>query len=125
MGCHQPDGRGAAGAGSKEDDSDSEYEEENAPPEDSPVETPAPRTVTSPIPLFGMPPPFVHVDALSVRDSVNCVVPKPSAPRSLNAKAGKLNAGLFAGKAIAATKSKSIMDPMAVSMPSHVDFMAS
>ena len=51
----------------KENDSDSEHEEKEVTPEDSPVEMLAPRKVTSPIPLFGMPPPSMHVDAVSVR----------------------------------------------------------
>ena len=62
----------------KENDSDSECEEEEAAPEYSPIETPTPQTTTSPIPLFGMPPPSVHVDATNVRDSVS------SAPKAAN-----------------------------------------
>ena len=55
------------GLAAKEDGSDSEHEQEEAVPEDSPIETSMPRTTTNPIPLFGMPPPSVHVDAVSVR----------------------------------------------------------
>ena len=67
----------------KENDSDSEHEEE-ASPKDSLVEmatrcnlaTLAIRDLADLIPLSGMPPPSVHVDVVSVRDSVNSIVPR-------------------------------------------------
>ena len=42
------------GLAAKDDDSDSDHEEEEATPKKPLVETSAPHTVTSPIPLFGM-----------------------------------------------------------------------
>ena len=69
--CEELQGLAARG-----NDSDSEREEEEAALKESPAETSAPRTVTSLIPLFGIPPPLVHVDATSVRDSVSSAMPK-------------------------------------------------
>ena len=112
------------GLAAKENNSGSEHEEEEAAPEDSPVETPAPRIVTSPIPLFGMPPPSVHVDATSVRYSVSSAMPKQPTTPLLDAEAGKPNAGVFMGKADAVAKGKFILDPMIGSTPPHMDFTA-
>ena len=78
------------GLAAKENDSDSEHEEEKATPKDSPVETLAPRKVTSPIPLFGMPPPSVHVDATSVRDSVSSACQGSQHPHCLTLKLGSV-----------------------------------
>ena len=100
----------------RENDSDSEHEEEEVAPKDSPVETLAPRTVTSPIPLFGVPPTSVHANIASVRDSVSSTMPKQTALPLVNAEAGKANA---------ATKGKFILDPMIGSTPPYVDFTAS
>ena len=69
-------GEDLQGLAAREKDSDSEHEEGEAAAKDSPGETPMPHTVTSPIPLFGMPPPSVHVDVASVRDSVSFAVPR-------------------------------------------------
>ena len=69
-------GEDLQGLTTRENDSDSEHEEEETAPEYSPVEMPAPCKMASPIPLFGMPPLFVHVDAMSVRDSVSSIVPR-------------------------------------------------
>ena len=113
------------GLAAKEDDSDSECEEEEAAPEASPIETLAPRIVTSPIPLFGVPPPSVHVDAMSVRDSVSSAVPRQLAAPLLGAEAGKADAGLSAGKADAAAKGKFILDPMVGTAPLHMDYTVS
>ena len=113
------------GLAAKENDLDFEHKEKEATPEYSPVETPAPRKMARPIPLFGMPPPSVHVDAASVRDSVNSTVPRQPAPPLLNADAGKSDAGLFAGRADVAAEGKFILDPMVGSMPPNVDFITS
>ena len=86
---------------------------------------PTPHTVTDPIPLFGRPPPLVHVDAASVRDSVSFVVPRQLAAPLLNAKAGNADGGLSTGKADAAAKGKFIPDPMVGTAPLHVDFRVS
>ena len=118
-------GEDLQGLVAKENDSDSEHEEEEAAPEDSPVEMPAPRKVTSPIPLLGMPPLSVHVDAASVRDSVRSAVPKQLAAPLLDADARKPDGGLFTGKADAVAKGKLILVPMIGSTPPHVDFTAS
>ena len=83
-------------------------------------------TVTSPIPLFGIPPKvpvvfFGTFDDASVRDSVSFVVPRQSA--SPMQEAGKPTEGLFIGKENAATKGK-FLDPMVGSPASYMDFMA-
>ena len=109
----------------RENDSDSEREEEEAALKDSPVETAVPRTVTSPIPLFGMPPTQVHVDTASVRVLVRSAVPRQKTAPLLDAEAGKADAGLSTGKADATAKGKFILDPMIGSTPPHVDYAAS
>ena len=76
------------GLAAKEDDLGSEREEEEAAPEYSLVEMPAPRTVTNMIPLFGGSPPLVHTDLVSVRDSVSSVAPKQVAPPLFDVEAG-------------------------------------
>ena len=113
------------GLAARENDSDSEREEEEAALEDSPVETFAPHIVTSPIRLFGVPPPQVHVDTASVSDSVSSIVPRQTAPPLLDSEAEKTDAGLSVGKVDAATKGKFILDPMIGSTPPHVDCTAS
>ena len=118
-------GEALQGMAARENDSDSECEEEEATLEASPAETSAPRTRTSPIPLFGVPSPLVHVDAMSVRDSVSSAMPRQPAAPLLDAEAGKADAGLSVGKAHAATKEKFILDPMVGTTPPHVDYTVS
>ena len=94
----------------------------------SPKKVPkAPRIVTSPIPLFGIPPKasavsFRTFDDASVRDSVNSTVPKQAAPPMQ--EGWKPVENLFARKATAAEKGK-FLDPMVGSPPPYMNFTAS
>ena len=82
--------------------------------------------MTSPIPLFGIPPKaptvsFGTFDDASVQDSVTFAVPRHSVPSMQDA--GKPMEDLFAGKTTAAKKGK-LLDPMIGSPPPYVDFTA-
>lgn len=68
---------------------------------------------------------FVPFDVANVMDLVSFIVPKQTAPPTLDAKATKPNTVLFGRKANVATKREFILDPMIGSTPTHVDFMAS
>ena len=118
----------------REDSSDEEQEagpevsqEETAPTWIPCVAPEAPRTVTSPIPPFGIPPKapavsFGTLDDASVRDSVSSTVPKQTA--SPKQESWVPLEDLFAGKATVEEKGK-FLDPMVGSPPPHVDFTAS
>ena len=111
----------------REDSSKFADEEQEVGPEVSHEEAPeAPRIVTSPIPLFGIPPKaramsFGTFDDVSVGDLVNFVVLRQSAPPMQ--EAGKPMEGLFTGKADATTNGK-FLDPMVGSPPPYMDFTA-
>ena len=83
--------------------------------------------MTSPTPLFGIPPKasavsFGTLDDASVRDSVSSTVPKQTAPPKQESWLPLED--LFAGKATVEEKGK-FLDPMVGSPPPHVDFTAS
>ena len=110
----------------REDSSESVDEEQEVVPQVSQENTPqAPRNVTNPIPLFGIPPKapvvsFRTFDNANVRESVSFA--RPRQPASPMQDAGKPTEGLFVGKADAAAKGK-FLDPMVGSPPASMDFM--
>ena len=112
----------------RDNSSESVDEEQEADPKVSHEEAPeAPRTVTSPIPFFGILPkvPTVSIgtfDDASVRDSVSSIVPRQLASQMQEAR--KPIEGLFVGKATVSEKGK-FLDPMVGSPPPYVDFTAS
>ena len=112
----------------REDSSESADEEQEVGPEVSQEEAPkAPRTMTSPILLFDIPPKvpavsFGTFDDANVRDSVSSSVPKQFAPPKQ--ELWKLVEDLFTGKATVAEKGK-FLDLMIGSPPPYVDFTAS
>ena len=83
--------------------------------------------MTSPIPLFGIPPKALAVsfgtfDDASISDSVSSAMLRQPAPPMHDPR--KPMEDLFVGKADAATKGK-FLDPMVESPPPYMDFMAS
>ena len=82
----------------KQNASDFEHEGEETAPKYSPVETSAPCKMVSPIPLIGMPSPSVHVDAMSVGDSVSSACQGSQHPHRLTLKLGSVMHNYLLGR---------------------------